>query len=110
MVTMVTFCLMQCLYGMSIWRDLASGADGTYSPIINDCLPHDAPLIDGDARSDQPLDVERDGELDWLLQVDHDSVPARFHLRSNKDILVSFMSETHSKKNPSENPSGFFDI
>ena len=89
---------------MSISRDLASAAaDWTYSPIIDDCLPHDASLIDGDARSDQPLDVERHGELDWLLQVDHDSVPARFHLRSNKDILVLFMSETHTRKRSSNN-------
>ena len=53
-----------------------------FLPVINYCLPYDSSLIDGDASPDESLDVKRHRELDWLLQVHHNSVPARFHLRS----------------------------
>ena len=53
-----------------------------FLPVINYCLPYDSSLIDGDASPDKSLDVEGHRELDWLLQVHHNSVPARFHLRS----------------------------
>ena len=55
-----------------------------FLPVINDGLPDHASLIDGDAGSDESLDVESNRELDRLLQVHHNSVPARFHLRSKR--------------------------
>ena len=80
-----------------------------FLPVINYCLPHDSSLIDGDASPDESLDVERHRELDWLLQVHHNSVPARFHLRS-----IFFLNLCCEKVREGERklyfPSGYFVI
>ena len=49
-------------------------------PVVHNCFPHDAALVDGDAAPDELLDVERDGELRGLPQRRDHAHPARLHL------------------------------